>query len=165
MSNSKRKILIIGSGLTGLTINYFLKKDEKVAGQFDISLIEARNRIGGRISTIEFGNAANTIEMGATWFGLKHKRFINLLDQLNIEYFEQLIGKKAYYEPLSTSPPYLVDLPPSPEPSLRIKGGTSQVINKLRSFVSDENIRLNEKVLSVDYKLNSITVKTEQKNI
>ena len=56
-------IVIIGAGLTGLTLAYLLRNSGK-----KVFIVEARNRLGGRILTK--GMETNQpIEMGATWLG------------------------------------------------------------------------------------------------
>jgi len=160
---AKKNIIIIGSGLTALTLNYLIKKDTFLSGKFDISIIEARSRIGGRIYTLEGGQTHHTIEMGATWFGIKHQRFLNLLNELGVEFFEQKIGNKAHYEPLSTSPPYLVELPENSEPSLRLKGGTSIIIKELSKSLESSQIKLNEIVQNINFEDESHSVVSTDK--
>jgi monoamine oxidase len=59
-SSPSQEIIIIGSGISGLSAaNNFLKNNYKV------TILEARDRIGGRISTIELGD--NKLDMGASW--------------------------------------------------------------------------------------------------
>lgn len=149
------KTLIIGSGLSGLTTAYFLHKKG-----IDVTLLESRNRYGGRIHTVGSPHEA-PIELGATWLGTKHQYLIKLLEELGIETFEQVIGDKAIFEPISTSPPYLASLPPNPEPSLRIKGGTQKIIDTLVSAVGPQNILLNQRVTEVSDKENHIQITTE----
>lgn len=136
-------ILIIGAGLTGLTIAYQLRN----AG-FSVKVAEARSRIGGRIETIKT-EAGEKVEMGATWLGRKHTYITRLLAELNIATFEQIIGDTAIYEAISTSPHYLARIPPNPEPSLRISGGTEVLIQRLSSHISSEDIFLDAKVDSI----------------
>lgn len=137
-------LLIIGGGLSALAIAYFLRNSD-----ISIKIIEARERLGGRIHTLyEKGSAP--LEMGATWLGKKHQVLGNLLKELGLETFPQVIGPKAIYEAISTSPFYLAQLPPNPEPSLRISGGTSTLIKKLSTFIAAKDIILNEKVESID---------------
>ncbi len=145
----RKRIIIIGSGLTGLTINYLIKKNELLSKNLSVTILEGRSRMGGRILTLEKTEKNQTLEMGATWFGIKHNRFLNLLDELKLDYFEQLIGYNAHYEPLSTSPPYLVNLPPNPEPSMRLQGGTASVIEKLSIYLQEGELKLSEKVKSI----------------
>ncbi|XP_076635263.1 peroxisomal N(1)-acetyl-spermine/spermidine oxidase [Colletes latitarsis] len=57
----KCKILIVGAGMAGLSAaNHLLKNHET-----DFLIVEARNRIGGRIVAIKIGN--EKVELGANW--------------------------------------------------------------------------------------------------
>lgn len=155
MSTNKR-ILIIGAGLTGLLAAYRLEQKGH-----RVTILEARNRLGGRIHTLYSGSTA-PMEMGATWLGKKHQSLTKLLDELEIEIFEQALGDKAVYEPISTSPPQLVTLPPNTDPSFRIKGGTDTVIQALAQKLNKGTIHLDEKVLKIQSLKDSITVQTQQ---
>lgn len=60
-SNKYTKVLIIGAGMAGLSAaNHLIKNGFK-----DFKILEARNRIGGRIIQIDIGSAK--IELGANW--------------------------------------------------------------------------------------------------
>ncbi|MBX2872109.1 MAG: FAD-dependent oxidoreductase [Saprospiraceae bacterium] len=143
METIKSDLIIIGAGLTGLTLAYLLR-----AQNLQVSIVEARDRLGGRILTsYEDGNAP--IEMGATWLGSKHTELNALLQELGLAVFEQILGQKAIYEPISTSPHQLVTLPPNNEPSFRIKGGTSTLIQSLASTLKANQIHLNQVVQSI----------------
>ncbi len=82
-------VTIIGAGLTGLTIAYLLRKKN-----ITTTIIEARNRFGGRIYT-QTDNNKTPLEMGATWFSNQHTELLTLLDKLNVQKFEQIFGNKA----------------------------------------------------------------------
>ena len=136
-------ITIIGSGLTGLTLAYLLRNKG-----LQINILEARGRIGGRIYTHKKENAA-PIEMGATWLGLKHNKLTALLNELNIDIFKQEVGSKAIYVPDASSPAQLISLPHNPEPSYRISGSTSNLINTLANHLSPGQVHLNQEVQSI----------------
>lgn len=136
-------ITIIGGGLSGLLIAYLLKKDG-----FSPQILEARNRLGGRIYTLRSGVDSH-IEMGATWLGKKHHHLLDLLDDLGIDIYEQYMGSRGYYEPMSVSPPQLVELPPNEEPSYRIAGGTDSVIQALTDQIDQGQIHLNQAVRAI----------------
>jgi spermine oxidase len=55
------KVVIIGAGAAGFSAACKLLE----AGFSNLVLLEAENRIGGRVHTIPF--ATNTVDMGAQW--------------------------------------------------------------------------------------------------
>ncbi|XP_010541064.1 PREDICTED: probable polyamine oxidase 5 [Tarenaya hassleriana] len=59
----KRRIVIIGAGMAGLTAAN--KLYTRSNDMFELSVVEGGSRIGGRINTSEF--SGERIEMGATW--------------------------------------------------------------------------------------------------
>jgi len=150
-------IVIIGAGLTGLTIAYLLKKRGVNA-----TLLEARDRIGGRIHTIYQENSA-PIELGATWLGQQHQDLLLLLKELDIPIFEQVLGTTAFYEYLSTSPPQLVQLPPNNAPSFRIKGGTFTLLQRLADSLEEHQIHLEQVVQKIDGSGEGCTIQTTTK--
>jgi monoamine oxidase len=149
-----QKIVILGAGLTALNLAYQLKKQN-----IDATLLEARDRIGGRIHTLKMENQA-PMELGATWLGKKHTALIALLQELELPIFEQKQGPLAIYESMSTSPPQLVQLPPNPEPTYRIVGGTSTLIEKLAKQLSENQIRLNQVVKEIKFNDHHIQIQT-----
>lgn len=148
-------IAIIGAGLTGLFLAYLLKDRD-----LSIHIIEAQNRLGGRINTVESENLAPQ-EMGATWLGKKHTALCKLLEELGLGIFEQRLGETAIYEPISTSPPQLVKLPPNDAPSYRIQQGSSTLINTLAEQLSSAcQIHTQQPVSSIEEQENRALVTT-----
>lgn len=136
-------VVIIGGGLTGLTLQYLLRELP-----LKVVLLEGRKRLGGRILTHRAtGNAP--IEMGATWLGSQHTRLGLLLEELELETFPQKLGQKAFYEWISTSPPQLVDLPPNNAPSYRIRGGSDSLIEALARRLDPATRLLGEQVQAI----------------
>jgi len=154
MKQKQSDILIIGAGLTGLALAYFLKNKN-----LNVQILEARPRLGGRIFT-KYSEVFAAQEMGATWLGKKHSALVELLEELNIGVFEQRLGKQAIYEAFSLSPHQLVTLPPNDEPSYRIKGGSSSLITALADTLSTDQVLLNQVIQSVDNQGDSLLVKT-----
>ena len=147
-------IVIIGAGLTGLTLAYLLRHSG-----MKVTIVEARDRIGGRIFTKGYENN-QPLEMGATWLGHQHGRLKELLQELGISTFDQVIGAAAIYEAISTSPPYLAQLPPNPEPSMRIQGGSEKIIHTLASHINQSDILLNEVVSDIKETDEGVTLAT-----
>ncbi|KAJ7394385.1 hypothetical protein OS493_000194 [Desmophyllum pertusum] len=59
--SSKPKVVVIGAGIAGLSAANKLYK----SGQVDVCVLEASERVGGRIHTGKIGD--NTVEFGAAW--------------------------------------------------------------------------------------------------
>lgn len=150
-----KDIIIIGGGLCGLTSAYLLNKKG-----FKPIIFEARDRLGGRIFTLR-NDGETPIEMGATWLGKKHQHLLELLDELNIDITEQYMGDKGYYEPMSISPPQLVNLPPNEEPSYCIQGGSDNLIYSLSHYLDENQILLNQSVTSIRKHDNKVEVETQ----
>jgi len=73
--------IVIGAGLSGLAAAYLLKR----AG-WQVIVLEARNRIGGRVRTYSFAENPDLIcELGGEWIGMGHQRIRALCREFNIE--------------------------------------------------------------------------------
>ena len=149
------RIVIIGGGLSGLLTAYLLEKEGWAP-----HLLEARNRLGGRIYTVREDHEP-PIEMGATWLGKKHQHLIEVIRELDIAICEQYMGEKAFYEPMSVSPPQLVDLPPNEEPSYRLEGGTDQIIRALADRLEQTHIYCNHAVRNVCKSENALEIESQ----
>jgi len=150
-------IVIIGAGLSGLSLHHFLRETP-----LKIHLLEARPRVGGRIHTLR-PEGGPPVEMGATWLGGQHTRLMELLKDLNLEIFPQKLGKQAIYEWISTSPHQLVALPGNQEPSFRIRGGTTALIDALAREIPSEALCLGEPVERITTSASGIQVITPEK--
>lgn len=147
-------IIIIGAGLTGMTLAYYLRNSGK-----KVIVLEARNRTGGRIHTLRKSGQA-PLEMGATWLGKKHQSLRTLLEELELKIFPQALGQQAIFEPISTSPPQLVQLPINDEPSYRIQGGTGRILDALQAKIPEVEIHLMTAVTALKYENNAVMVST-----
>ncbi|MGE6355732.1 flavin monoamine oxidase family protein [Flavobacterium sp. NPDC079362] len=153
----KQRITILGGGLSGLLIGYRLKK----LG-FKIQILEARNRLGGRISTVLSANET-PVEMGATWFGEQHINLLALLKELGLSYFEQHMKGTAYFEAFSMTPPQSIDIPDD-NPSYRIAGGTSSLIKVLAEYFDKEEVYLNQQVKELDFNNDVVMITTDHRS-
>jgi putrescine oxidase len=147
-------IIIIGAGLSGLLTGYLLKK----AG-IPFKILEARHRIGGRINTI-YGSNNTPIEMGATWFTSQHTHLIRLLENLEIDFFEQQIDDFVFYQPAANAPTQAVEIP-NQSPSYRISGGTSNLINTLYGKLGKEDVLLNQPVKQITFLKSKVKVQAQ----
>ncbi len=82
-------VIIIGAGISGMYSAYLLKK----AG-IKFTILEARNRIGGRILTERINEAENlAIELGAEWIGKQHWKMIQLCKDLGLDLIDNSMQK------------------------------------------------------------------------
>ncbi|XP_035214158.1 spermine oxidase-like isoform X2 [Stegodyphus dumicola] len=93
----KKKIIIIGAGMAGISCAYRLKE----LGFSSVSVLEARSRIGGRIHTIDFGSYF--VEEGAQWIHGQKDNIIyefaysnRLVDETAVNYVEAILNFKDF---------------------------------------------------------------------
>ncbi|WP_099157314.1 protoporphyrinogen oxidase [Virgibacillus ndiopensis] len=86
--SEKKQIVIVGGGITGLTAAYYLQKEIK-ANQlpYDVKLVEASERLGGKIKT--FKKDGFTIEQGPDSFLSRKKPAVKLAEELGMD--DQLV--------------------------------------------------------------------------
>lgn len=159
MKKNNPQIIILGAGLSGLTTAYQLKK----AG-LNSTILEARDRVGGRIHSIP-NNTNAPLEMGATWLGKKHTSLNQLLQELNLESYKQVMGDHAIYEPFSLSPPQLVALPKSSDESHKVKGGSGNIINTLLNKLDKGQVKLNHHVFTINFKEDQFEIVSNKRTI
>ena len=79
--HTRPSVLILGAGLAGLTAAYELQKKH-----IPVTLIEAKNRVGGRIASHTIDRSSNLIvEDGAEWVGRSHQRMHALVHAFNLK--------------------------------------------------------------------------------
>ncbi len=136
-------VIIIGGGLSGLTLAYLLLQKNIKA-----TVVEASSRVGGRIQTIK-GELETPLELGATWFSDMHPNVLLLIDELGLKKYPQFSKGISLFQTKSFEPPQKFFIPEAESPSYRIAGGTQVLIDTLHQQLSSENIRLNTKVTAI----------------
>ncbi|MGB3593726.1 MAG: FAD-dependent oxidoreductase, partial [Ornithinimicrobium sp.] len=84
-------VIIIGAGLSGL-----IAGREVLAAGYEPVILEANDRVGGRILTQDVGGVP--LELGAQWIGDTHHRMQALATELDIEVYEQFDTGQTSYE-------------------------------------------------------------------
>ncbi len=76
--NNRKKIVIIGAGISGLTAAFYLEKYG-----FDVIILEKNSKVGGRMATFHSKNY--TIDTGAQFLSSGYKNILNLIEELSIK--------------------------------------------------------------------------------
>ena len=77
------RAVIIGAGLSGLAAAYELSR----AG-YDVTVVEARNRVGGRVISFSDLVAGKNVEGGGELIGSNHPAWIGYAKQFNLEFLD-----------------------------------------------------------------------------
>lgn len=81
--NELKKIVVVGGGITGLSAAYYLQKEIKEKQlPYEVKLVEASNRLGGKIKTTK--RDGYTIERGPDSFLSRKKPAVKLVEELGI---------------------------------------------------------------------------------
>ncbi|MVM29858.1 FAD-dependent oxidoreductase [Spirosoma sp. HMF4905] len=129
-STSPYDVLVIGAGYAGLTAMHELRKAGK-----NVLLLEARDRVGGRVWTKRFDDGAY-VDLGGAWIGPTQDRLYALAREFGVETF------KTYDEGKSTQffrgqvKRYKGLIPPLPIGSLLSLDAAIKKMNKLSKTVN-----------------------------
>lgn len=129
-----KKIIIIGAGLSGLYLAKLLEN------KYDVLILEARGRVGGRALSIE-GH-----DLGPSWVWPHQPRILRLIKDLGLQLFEQYTKGDGVYQATTTerfSPPV--------QQSFRVEGGIQHLCETLSSRLQKTKILLNHEVMTCSY--------------
>lgn len=122
-------VAIIGAGLAGLHAARLLHK----AG-VDFKLFEARDRVGGRILTVDElrGLADDGFDLGPSWFWPQmHPVMGKLVDELGLPFFQQHSTGDMFFERTSREIPQRAQGFAQEPSSMRLAGGTAALVRAL----------------------------------
>lgn len=129
-------VVIIGAGITGLSIALGLKDRE-----IPFTLLEASQRTGGRIFSPE------GYDLGPAWFWPGQQRIMGLLKRLNLTFYSQQDDGFGLHHTAAG----LQRLPSGYIPmSYRVEKGLAAVTSALTALIGEENIRFAHRVSKVE---------------
>ena len=135
-------ILIVGGGLSGLALADKLQQ----AGR-DFLLVEARDRLGGRIDVLRDGGSA--FDLGPSWFWPGQPRMDTLTRRLGLTVFSQHAAGNLSYEDENGAVQRGVGYA-SMEGSYRIEGGMMALVTALASQIAPARLKLDAPVVEID---------------
>jgi len=135
-------VLVVGGGLSGLSV-----ADQLAQADIDFLLVEAQDRLGGRILTQEIAGAA--FDLGPAWFWPGQPRIAKLILRLGLGVFEQYASGSIVFQDqagdVQRDRGYS-----SMTGSLRVAGGMGAMIAGLQSHLAPFRLWLKTRVQSVE---------------
>ncbi|MBN2815432.1 MAG: FAD-dependent oxidoreductase [Campylobacterales bacterium] len=144
-SSKQKRLVIVGAGVSGLYLAYLLQEE------FHITILEARERVGGRIFSIK-GH-----DMGPSWVWPHHTEVLSLIEHLDLQLFRQYTKGYALYDVQGRVERF--DTPAS-MPSFRVEGSLSTLISALHEKLQDVKLHCNESVEAIKVQQECVQVKT-----
>ncbi|WP_242917222.1 flavin monoamine oxidase family protein [Pontibacter liquoris] len=147
-------IIIVGGGLSGLTLAYLLAQKN-----IESIVLEASPRLGGRIQTVT-GALDTPLELGATWFSDMHPNLLSLVKELGLTTYPQFSKGISLFQTKSFEPPQKFFVPEAEAPSYRLAGGTQTLPDTLAKKLAAPSIRFNTRVTAIRDAEDSVLVET-----
>ncbi len=148
----KTTTLIIGGGLSGLNLAAMLSE----AGH-DFHLVEARDRLGGRILTASQGG--RQFDLGPAWFWPGQPRIDALIQKLDLARFEQYAHGALTFEDEHGTVERGRGFA-SMQGSYRLEDGLSALTDAIASHIPNDRISVNSVVTSLRKSPHGVTATT-----
>ena len=144
---TRTQVAIIGAGLAGLRAARLLR-----AANVGFVLLEARNRLGGRILTVdETGRPAEDgFDLGPSWYWPRMQPAIaELVAELGLPSFAQHSDGDVLFERMSREGPQRYHGDAQEPLSFRFVGGTAALVRALASDLSHGDVRMGARVTAM----------------
>jgi len=156
MSQPDADIVVVGGGISGLATARYL-----VAGGRSVRVIEASERAGGRLVSVEtVGGAA---DLGATWFWPGEHRIRTLVKEVGVAWHDQAIdGDTLFWNSagIQRMPGNHLDAA-----AFRFSQGGSSLIEQLVAGLPPQTINYSTSVQSIEETSNGVTTHTPQESL
>ena len=145
-------IAIIGAGLAGLTCAHVLH-----AQGLTVAVIDAADRIGGRILSLRDADGTALADLGPTWVWPPHQPVVaHWLDRLDLATFDQANAGDAMIEGYHPAP---VRAPlPGQDGMVRIAGGPSELVQAMATGLPDDALHLNRGIARIERAAGGLTL-------
>ena len=132
------EIAIVGAGVCGLALGR-----ELAARGVSFALFEARDRLGGRVLSVQNPTNGERLDLGPTWFWPDTQPAISrLADELGLERFDQYDPGSALLLSDPEEPPATRATPRLHAGAQRLKGGMASLVESLAAAIPSEALRL-----------------------
>ncbi|SDD99988.1 flavin monoamine oxidase family protein [Aquimonas voraii] len=147
---NRARVVIVGAGLAGLYAAWRLQR----AGIEDYVVLEARERVGGRILSLhsrEDAPAASRVDLGPTWFWPAHQPDLAaLVRPLGVPVFEQHHAGDVLVERAPGRPAQRYAGSIGMAGSMRLAGGMAALVDALRERIDPARLHLGARVRRIE---------------
>jgi monoamine oxidase len=147
-------VVIIGAGLSGLTAAYTLHK----RGSVTYKVVEARDRVGGRIYTVAGSQNLAAFDLGPTWIWPHHRHVLAQADELGIERFPQFERGYALFERGPGFAPQRFLPEGQGAEAQRLVGGIAALTDRLRALLHDGSVICDQPVYKISEQPDGVIV-------
>ena len=140
MDATDTDILIIGAGLSGLSLAHRLIADGR-----DVVVAEARSRIGGRV----LSEGPRALDLGPSWFWPGQPQMAGLVRNMKLDVFEQYAEGSLVFQDPSGAVRRDIEMAPMAG-SLRIAGGMAAVTEGLARLLPGQALWLGYKLARLE---------------
>jgi monoamine oxidase len=146
---NKKKIIIIGAGVSGLYLAYLLQNT------YEVTVLEARDRLGGRICNL------GGHDMGPSWIWSHHTHILELIQELDLELFRQYNKGYALYDAKEK-----VELfnPQKSAPAFRMQGSLNKLVDTLYQKLDFTKVLFSHEVLKIQENENTVVTTSKLKS-
>ena len=146
-SASAAPVVIVGAGLSGLVVANLL---ERSGLGLEVTLLEARERIGGRVLGLDSADGMHRFDLGPAWvWPQANPRLADWLHTLGLRVFEQHTRGAGLVElPSQAVRRHATGFAQQP-PSMRVVGGMSALTDALRARLQRTQLVLGARVRSL----------------
>ncbi|MCP4722961.1 MAG: NAD(P)-binding protein [Desulfobacteraceae bacterium] len=143
--------IIIGGGLSGMYAAYLLSKKN-----ISFVVLEARERIGGRILSLEHHGFFS--DLGPSWYWPEiNPKMMHLIQTFGLTGYQQFETGKGRFENLNGFVQTVRGYSTSPS-SWRLTGGMTSLITKLLETIPQAAIKLNSPVCEIEKNFDDVLV-------
>lgn len=150
------RVVIIGAGLAGLTAARLLH-----AAAIPCLVVDARDRIGGRILTVDHTGAPHDdgFDLGPSWFWPQMQPVMaDLVAELGVAAFPQASDGDVLFERMSREGPQRFQGYPQEPRSFRVVGGSAALVRTLAADLPPACMQLGAQVTALTLDTDGITL-------